>query len=228
MQSSRSSVEADRYRRNGLSLDEQQKLHKARVAVIGCGGLGGRTAELLLRLGIRTLTLVDPDSFTSSNLNRQIFCTKETLGQKKAAVLARELLKIDPEATVQFNVRTFSKTHIQHVDLVIDGLDSGAARCKLAELCRQQAVPLIHGAVQQWYGQVGVDQSTSPLINTLYTNTNGGASPDVLPMTVALVSAIQAAEACKYILKRNSTLQKNWLQCDLSACDYQVIKQEKQ
>lgn len=220
-------VEAERTIRNGLDLTDQDSLQQATVSIIGCGGLGGRTAELLVRLGIGSFILTDPDIFTTSNLNRQIFCTPETLGLNKAEVVAGELQKINPEATIRFHVQAFSKESIQNANLVIDGLDSAKDRLQLAKICRTRSIPLIHGAVRQWYGQVGVDHQTSPLIDTLYSNTETNSTPKVLPMTVALIAAMQAAEACKYLLQKESPLQNGWLQCDLKNCDYDQILQEK-
>lgn len=219
-------MEAEPTIRNGLAPADQEALRQATVSIIGCGGLGGRSAELLVRLGVGSLILTDPDIFTSSNLNRQIFCTSETLGQDKAAVVARELQKINPKANIRFHIQAFSEENIQDADLVIDGLDSAKARLQLSQICRTRSIPLIHGAVKQWYGQTGVDHKASPLIDTLYANTETDSAPKVLPMTVALIAAMQAAEACKYIIQKASPLQKGWLQCDLLSCDYEQITQE--
>lgn len=219
-------MEAERYIRNGLSPAEQEALGQATVAIIGCGGLGGRCAELLVRLGIGSFLLTDPDTFTDSNLNRQIFCTPQTIGLDKAAVAADALRAINPEVTVECYVQSFDETSIQSADLVIDGLDSGPDRLRLATLCRRRSLPLIHGAVQGWYGQAGVDQGKTPLLNTLYTNVETDATPKVLPMTVALVAAIQATEACKYLLKKHSVLTQGWMQCDLLHTDFDKILQE--
>lgn len=66
-----------RYQRNGLDAAQQLLLFQAKVAVIGCGGLGGRVAELLARMGVGSITLTDPDVFNETNLNRQIFVTQK-------------------------------------------------------------------------------------------------------------------------------------------------------
>jgi len=220
-------VEAERTIRNGLGVTDQDTLQEATVSIIGCGGLGGRTAELLVRLGVGSFILTDPDIFTVSNLNRQIFCTPKTLGFPKAEVVAGELQKINPKLNVHFHIQTFSGESIRNADIIIDGLDSAKDRLQLAKICRIRSVPLIHGAVKQWYGHAGVDQNTSPLIDTLYPNAIAGSTPEVLPMTVALIAAMQAAEACKCLLHKGSPLQHGWLQCDLLHCDYEQISQEK-
>ncbi len=195
------------------------------MAIIGCGGLGGRTAELLTRLGIGHLTLTDPDIFSESNLNRQIFCTTETLGHNKVEVIAGELQKINPVLNTEVHINTFNAATIAKADVVIDGLDSTAARKELAKLCQKQKVPMVHGAVKEWYGQVGVDQSANNLVSSLYPKeTRFTTAPTVMPMTVALISAMQAAEVCKFLLGKDSFLNEGWLQCDLLFCEYDQFK----
>ena len=214
-----------RFQRNGLNCSDQLKLFQARVAIIGCGGLGGRTAELLARIGIGHLVLTDPDVFSESNLNRQIFCTVETIGCNKVDIVGRELQKINPALELSLHVSQFDTLFISKADIVIDGLDSTTARKELSALCRNHSIPLIHGAVKEWYGQVGVDeQSANGLIDTLYQQTAENPLPPHVPaMAVSLVASIQAAEACKLILGTGVPLSDGWLQCDLLHGDYEKI-----
>lgn len=216
---------AERFIRNGLSEAEQKALQEATIAVIGCGGLGGRTAELLTRLGIGSLLLTDPDVFSESNLNRQLFCNMETLGQTKTMVVAGELQKINPGIHIKTFVQAFDASSVHGADVAIDALDSGEARKQLATLCQQQNTPLVHGAVKSWYGQVGVEHPASPLMATLYPDSNKSSTPpNVLPMTVSLIASMQTAEVCKYILRQDSPLQRSIsLQCDLLNCQYELI-----
>lgn len=214
-----------RFTRNSLSCPEQLRLFQSRVAIIGCGGLGGRTAELLARLGIGHLTLTDPDIFSESNLNRQIFCTAETLGLNKVEVIAGELRNINPVLATDIHINTFEAASITGADIVIDGLDSTTGRKELATLCEKQNIPMIHGAVKEWYGQVGIDQPANKLVNNLYPQAIASATPPtVMPMTVALIAAMQAAEVCKILLGKGSHLDEGWLQCDLLFCEYDQIK----
>jgi len=213
-----------RFQRNGLSCKDQLKLFRAKVAVIGCGGLGGRTAELLARVGIGHLILTDPDVFSESNLNRQMFCTVETLGNNKVDVLSRELQKINPVLQTTEHVQFFNQLSIIGADIVIDGLDSTGARKELSRLCQKESVPMVHGAVREWYGQVGIDQHDNALINTLYPQTAGSPEPPkVMGATVALIAAIQAAETCKLILGYDSPLAKGWLQSDILHSEYEIF-----
>lgn len=214
-----------RFKRNSLSCPEQLRLLQSRVAIIGCGGLGGRIAEILARLGIGHLILTDPDSFSESNLNRQIFCTTQTLGFNKVEILAKELGTISPTLEFTLNINKFNRDSIATANIVVDGLDSPAARKGLSALCQKLNIPLVHGAVKEWYGQAGVEEVPGTLINTLYPDSHqtSQAPPLVLPMTVALIAAIQSAEICKYLLHRKSPLKRNFLQTDLLRQEYDTI-----
>ena len=75
----------------------QKKLQEAKIAVYGCGGLGGYVVELLARVGVGSLLLFDPDVFTESNLNRQLYATRQTLGQSKSAEAAKRVRLIRPQ-----------------------------------------------------------------------------------------------------------------------------------
>ncbi len=217
-------ITPSRFQRNSLSCPEQLRLFRSRVAIIGCGGLGGRTAELLARIGVGHLLLTDPDIFSESNLNRQIFCNTKSLGYNKVDIVSQELLTINPALTSTPQVRHFNSSSINTADIVVDALDSTEARIELSKLCREQNIPMIHGAVKEWYGQAGIDQASSPLIQTLYTQQKGpAATPKVLPMTVSLIASIQATETCKYLLGHDSPLTGNWLQTDLRQCQFDTI-----
>ena len=216
-----------RYKRNGLRPAEQLRLFRSSVAIIGCGGLGGRNAEILGRAGIGRLILTDPDVFSETNLNRQIFCTRDSLGQAKVTVLGEALQQINPALNTSLHQHSFDISSITGADIVIDALDSADARKDLAALCRKMDIPLVHGAVKGWYGQLGVDRRSNSIVSTLYRQ--GGESttpPRVLPMTVGLVAALQAAEACKLILGRGNVRDNGWLQCDLYNGDFEAIEQE--
>lgn len=213
-----------RYLRNGLNPARQLLLFHAKVAVIGCGGLGGRVAELLARMGVGSLFLTDPDIFNESNLNRQNFCSTETLGSYKVEVVARELKKINPILNIEVTKGRFSENSVSAADLVVDGLDSIDDRHHLSQLCRKHSRPLIHAAVNRWYGQIGIEQPNTSLITQLYPEQAQSLNaPQVLPPTVALLSAMQATEVCKLILGQESPLAAAWLHCDLLNCEYQLL-----
>ncbi|MFH1130029.1 MAG: ThiF family adenylyltransferase [Pseudomonadota bacterium] len=87
--------------RGVLSPEKQARLQNARVLVIGCGGIGGTVTTILARSGVCNFTLVDPDVFEPTNMNRQIGCFEDTLGKKKVEVIKGEILRINSKAQVK-------------------------------------------------------------------------------------------------------------------------------
>ena len=219
---------ADIFARNTGSLDEtqQQLLQAKAVAIIGCGGLGGYVIEQLVRIGVGRLHLFDPDVFAPSNCNRQLNALQSTLGQAKAEVAARRAADIHPFCTVQPYVADFrlvGEDQAFAVDVAVDCLDDIQARRDLAALCRRRAIPLVHGAVSGWYGQVGVQQPDGNLIDRLYPQRlASGSPPSVLACTVAAIASLQAAETVKLLLGLHSPLANTWLHIDLKEGDFLV------
>ena len=140
----------DQYSRTRLLLgdDGLQKLRAARVALFGLGGVGGYTAEALVRSGIGALDLIDNDTVSLTNLNRQILATHDTIGQYKVDVAAQRIRAIDP--TIQINTyRVFylpENTHLfdfSQYDYVIDAIDTVTGKLALIAQAKAAGVPVI-------------------------------------------------------------------------------------
>ncbi len=217
-----------RYHRQSslLTSREQLILLDSTVVVAGCGGLGGYAAALLARLGIGRLILIDPDQFEESNLNRQLFCTVETLGMNKAVAAADALSKINPAVStepVEYDLRQ-SEYMVAMTDAALDCLDNVPARRLLAGICRRHAIPLVHGAVSSTFGQLGVDVSGSSIIDRLYPARSSGSAvrdTNVLSFSVAAVAALQCSEVLKLLLHRPSLLQDSYLFFDIDGLEFE-------
>lgn len=211
-----------------LTADQQQTLQQKRVAVIGCGGLGGYVIEELVRIGVGRLHVFDPDAFTPSNCNRQLNALTSTLEQNKAEAAAHRSASIHPFTIVHpfpVDFREIADGEALRVDALVDCLDSAEARRDLAALSSQMGVPLVHGAVNGWCGQVGVQLPGGDLIARLYparTVTGTADAPSVLSFTVAVVASLQAAETVKLLLGLASPLHNNWMHIDLKNGDFLV------
>ena len=219
---------ADIFTRNADTLNngQQQLLHSKAVAIVGCGGLGGYVIEQLVRIGVGRLYLVDPDVFAPSNCNRQLNALQSTLGQPKAEVAARRARDIHPFCRVHPFVADFRDIREEEafaVDVTVDCLDDIQARRDLAALCNRRAIPLVHGAVTGWYGQVGVQLPGGNLIERLYPQRlASGSPPSVLACTVATIASLQVVEAVKLLLDLWSPLHNTWLHIDLKEGDFLV------
>ena len=214
----------DRYSRNlsSISHDENLILQKSRVCVVGCGGLGGHIIEMLARLGIGYITAVDGDVFETSNLNRQLLSDELSLGKSKA-LMASERMKIvnsDIKVTpvIEFINESNAKEILAEHDLIIDALDNIVSRLVLEKVCKNLQIPLVHGAIAGWYGQVS---SVLPGDDTLSKIYNSDISKGVEKelgnpsFTPALVASIEVSEAIKILLNRGEILQNKLLFIDL-------------
>ena len=221
---------SDCFSRNlgSLTSEQQHTLQQRQVTVIGCGGLGGYVIEELIRIGVGQLHIFDPDVFAPSNCNRQLNALEQTMGQNKAAVAADRAAATHPFNTVTsfpLDFRAVSGDAWDQVDVVVDCLDNTQARRDLAALTTQKNIPLVHGAVNGWYGQVGVHLPGGDLIARLYPEQvapQAQEAPSVLSFTVAVVASLQAAEAVKLLLGLPSPLHNSWMYLDLQHCDFLI------
>ena len=131
-----------------LGRDGMQRLHAARVAVFGVGGVGGFTAEALVRSGVGAIDIFDNDTVAESNLNRQIIALHSTLGQPKVEVLRARLLDINPAVQVQVYQMFYVPENADSVDLsvydyIVDAVDTVAAKIELAVRAEKLQVPII-------------------------------------------------------------------------------------
>lgn len=223
----------DRYSRNKnmMSDEEIQKLHDMRVCVLGCGGLGGYVIEMLARLGVGYLTVVDGDCFDVTNLNRQLLSTVEALGQSKAEAAKARVAAVNPEVTVTA-VTVFLDEH-NAVDVltghhvIVDALDQIDLRKMVAKVCTQLEIPLVHGAIAGWYGQVATILPGDRTLERIYgTDRQRGAELQLgnPSFTPALVASLQVSEVLKLLLNRGELLTNAMLLIDLFYNDFEVIE----
>ncbi len=140
----------DAYSRTRFLLgdDAMEKLKNAHVAVFGLGGVGGYVVEALARSGIGALTLVDHDTVSLTNINRQILATGETVGQDKVTAAARRVSAIGPEIRVDarktfYLPETASTFDFSQFDYVVDAIDTVTGKMMLIQQAKTAAVPII-------------------------------------------------------------------------------------
>lgn len=230
-----------RYMRNvnALSEDECERLHDARVAVIGCGGLGGYVIESLARIGVGThdgaLVVVDGDTFEASNLNRQLFCTEALIDTSKACAAAGRVTAINSSVNVT-PVKAFldegnAADIIAGCDCVVDCLDGVGSRLVLAHAASMAGMPLVHGSIAGWYGQVSTIYPGDASFSSLYGSKDLSARSGIertlgnLPFTAACIASIQASQCVHVLLDHEEDVLRNRLLCvDLSCAAFEVLE----
>jgi molybdopterin/thiamine biosynthesis adenylyltransferase len=225
-------MEPGQYLRNheAISDEEQQILASKRVLVAGCGGLGGYVIENLGRIGVGHLRLVDSDLFEESNLNRQLLSSYINLGKPKVLAAKQRMLAINPHVEIEDLQMRLSSENVlqllQDCDLAVDCLDNIPFRKTLQEACEEADLPLVHGAVAGWRGQVCVILPGKRLLNLLYPEHLAEHGEEIregtLSFTAATVGSIQASLAVRQLL-HPSDWRNEILLIDLKKSLFQTI-----
>ncbi len=216
-------TELDRYARH-IVLREiggpgQKKLRKAKVLVIGAGGLGAPVLQYLAAAGVGTIGVIDDDTVTLSNLQRQVLFDEDLLGKPKVFAAQQRLKLLNPFVTVlPYNRRLtaeIAEDLFAEYDLVLDGTDTFASRHIVNEACVATKTPLVWGAISQWEGQVTVfdPASGAPCFQCVFPKPPGeGQAPTcaeagVMGALPGVVGSMMATEAIKLITGAGTVLK---------------------
>ena len=196
-----------RYLRNQgtLGFDGQKQLLEAKVMVVGLGGLGGYVLEQLARVGTGTLVLVDPDRFEDTNLNRQLLADLGSMGTYKTEAARKRVAVINNAVELYLHTsraEDLPDRAYHDVDLIFDCLDQIPPRLHLENMGERLRIPIVHGAIGGWYGQVAVVWPGSGLLSTLYGERQEGIEKALgnPPFTPALTAALMVGEGLKVLL----------------------------
>ncbi len=218
-----------RYVRNRqiISPEEQLRLAESRVAVIGAGGLGGQVILLLGRVGIGHLVVVDRDAFDETNLNRQALSSKDTLGKPKAQSAVKALEEINPAVNVTGYQLRLNESNARPIlagsHVVVDALDSVADRLLLEKAAKGLKIPMVHGALAGFQGQVMTIFPEDGGLSRIYGNGATGLDARERPeavlgvpaLTASFIANLEAMEVLKILLNRGRLFRNMMLFVDL-------------
>ena len=217
-----------RYERNLPALTEEacQILRKKRVLVVGCGGLGGHLIDMLARIGIGAMRVVDGDVFEPSNLNRQLLSEVPLLGISKARAAADRVARVNPDVALEavevFLTADNAGSLISGCDVVLDGLDNLESRRILAKECERAGIPYIYGAVNGWVAQAAISMPGDHLVEKLYPEGSVLKNKSVLSFTPALCASMQVSLCVKLLTGRQVETGKLYY-FDLMNQEYETI-----
>jgi molybdopterin/thiamine biosynthesis adenylyltransferase len=237
-----SEAEFHRYARH-LILDEvgeegQAKLRKARILVVGAGGLGSPALLYLAAAGIGTLGIVDDDAVDLTNLQRQVAHTTDTLGWAKVDSAARTIGQINPHVRVirhKLRLETANADLVGEYDLVLDGSDNFATRYVLADACFKHRKPMIWASLLRFEGQLSVFKpwTGGPCYRCLFAEAPPpGLVPrceeaGILGAVAGVMGTLQAVEALKEILGLGDSLSGRLVLYDALSSEFRSFKAAK-
>jgi len=190
------------------------------VGVVGAGGLGGYVIEMLARFGVGTLKIIDGDVFDESNLNRQLLSTEANLGKVKVDAAALRVITINSNVQTETFYEVFNsenaETFLHDVDVAVDCLDNVTARLLLERRCAAHNIPLVHGAVGAWSGQVMTVLPGDDALRKLYGDEMLPASSQTAASFIpATIASYQVAECIKLLIGRGELLRHRMMYFDL-------------
>ena len=220
----------------------QQRLKRARVLIIGAGGLGAPMLQYLAAAGVGTLGIVDDDTVSLSNLQRQLIHETEAVGLQKTESAANSIARINPHVTVESHALRLTVENVaglvRQYDVVADGSDNFETRYAVADACAAERRPLVHGSVGRFDGQVtvlkpyetGPDGRRNPSYRDLFPEPPPeGLVPScseagVLGALTGVVGTLQALEVIKLITGIGEPLIGRLLLYDALAARFDTIR----
>lgn len=234
-----SKQELERYSRHlvlpQFGVDAQKKLKQSAVLVVGAGGLGSPVLSYLAAAGVGRIGIIDHDTVSRSNLQRQVLYTEKDLGRKKAHTAAVRIERLNPDITVKSYDQKITTDNARELlkdyQMVIDCTDNFPTRYLLNDACVLAGIPLVYGSIFRYEGQVAVfNCNKGPNYRDLYPQPPApGSVPDceqggVLGVLPGIVGSVQANEAIKVITGLGTSLAgKLWLLDSLSM-DTRIIQ----
>lgn len=214
-----------RYARNlgTVGWEGQITLLQSTVGIVGAGGLGGWVIEGLARMGVGRLIIIDGDVFEENNLNRQALCVERNLGHSKVEAARQRVAEVNAAVeVVTHQVRVDEPQMVELLrgaDVLVDALDALPARLALQRAARELSVPLVHGAIAGFVGQVMTILPDDPGLLGLYGRDRvpehgieaQWGNPAATPMMVA---AWQIQEVVKLLTGRGEPLRRRMVFMD--------------
>ena len=231
----KSNIIPERYHRNlgVVSSSEQVKLLQSKVAIIGAGGLGGTALELLARMGIGKLIIADKDIIGDSNLNRQILSKETNLGQSKTKVAVKRVKEINSSIKIVGHSVFINSDNVEKIiegaDVVVDALDNLPSRFVLQKACRDLKIPLVHGAIAGFNGQLTTIFPQDKGLELIYGSDRDlpehGSEAELGAPTItpALIASLEAQEVIKILLKRGKLFRNKLLYLDIEDGTIEIL-----
>ncbi|WP_411965433.1 SAMP-activating enzyme E1 [Haloferax sp. YSMS24] len=230
-------TQLDRYSRH-IIMDEvgpegQERLLSSRVVVVGAGGLGSPVIQYLAAVGVGELVVVDDDVVERSNLQRQVIHHDEDVGVPKAESAADFVNNLNPDVQVEPVQTRVDKSNVHELldgaDVVVDASDNFPTRYLLNDACRFDGIPLVHGAIYKFEGQVTVLLPDGPCYRCLFPEApEPGTVPDcattgVIGVLPGTVGCIQATEAVKVLLDVGDVLDGRLMFYDAMDMTFETV-----
>ena len=221
-----------------VGMEGQRKLRRAKVLVIGAGGLGSPALSYLAAAGVGTIGIVDFDTVDLTNLQRQIIYATDDVGRPKLEVAAERVHRMNPDVEVKLHEARLSSGNAMEIlrgyDVVVDGTDNFPTRYLVNDACVMLHIPNVYGSIFRFDGQATVFcLPQGPCYRCVYPEppppglVPSCAEGGVLGVLPGIIGTIQATEAVKLILGKGESLAGRLLVLDAMKMRFRELKLRK-
>ena len=221
-----------------VGIEGQQKIKNAKVLLIGAGGLGSPVSMYLAAAGVGKLGIVDFDTVSYSNLQRQVIFNTDDVGKHKAETVKKKLNDINPNTEIEtYNTKLTKENALEIIkgyDIIADGTDNFASRYLINDACVLLGKPDVYASILIFEGQVSVfDSGSGPCYRCLFPVPPApGEIPSceeggVLGVLPGIIGSIQANEVIKYIIGKGELLKGRLLMLDALKMKFKELRFEK-
>ncbi len=224
----------ERYSRSmmaeGFGPEHQLMLSAADVTVVGAGGLGSAVLSYLTAAGVGHITIIEHDTLSLSNLQRQTLYSTPQLGLSKAAEAASRLSALNPEVKIDIVAEHLTGDNADELlactDIVVDCTDNYATRYIMDRVCSKLSIPLVYGTAQEWGGQVAVfNFAGAPSYADLFPEPPAQAGAvGIIPPVAGIIGSIQASEVIKIITGLGRPLAGSLLRVDARTLSFEKFE----
>lgn len=231
-------IQKERYHRNiaaeGFDESAQLRLLGSHVCVVGAGGLGSSVLNYLVASGVGEITVVESDTVSLSNLQRQVLYTTADIGEPKAEAAARRLSSMNPSCRLNVIAERLTGHNAEAVlaghNAVVDCTDNYASRYIIDGICGKLEIPMVYGTAQDWGGQVSVFH----YVNNAGVRSGGYRAlfPDmpvqkelvgVVSPVVGIIGSVQGVEVIKILTGKGITLSGRLFNVDALTMQFNIF-----
>ena len=218
----------------GIGKSGQEKLARAKITIVGMGGLGSVIAMILSRAGVGYLRIIDRDIVEANNLHRQVLFDESDIGKLKADASAARLKKINSAIKIEARAEDLGENNAEKLlsgaDIILDGTDNMETRMLINKFAIKNKVPFIYGSAVQDAGMAAlIIPGKTACLSCLFPKISKMMPMDcgisgVIPTITALIGTIEANEAIKHIAGFGESLAGKLFYADISANKFEVLK----
>ena len=208
-----------------FSAEEQERIRRSNIGVVGCGGLGTYVSTALALAGVGKLVMIDPDMPEESNLNRQFVYCRHVLSEEeprpKAELMREWVGSMNPEVDTEAHVGRFTdgSAHVfDGCDVMVDCLDSVSSRMTLNRYAVKTGKPLVHGAIDGFTGQLCtiIPRKTPCLRCMLGDLSDSGKTPASIGSVAMTIGSLESTEVLKLVAGREDASRGRFFSYDFA------------